>query len=154
MYLDVLMEEIREHDYLTRCEIPAGNGCTKLCRHKCPEECPFRYDPDDPILSKNSPDAIFDMLAKRNACSTDALFEEKEWEPEAIVDDTNEIYEERKAKVWNELHILTERQQLIIKLYSEGKTVTEIAKLLNISKASVSEHLKKAIKALKERVAG
>ena len=155
MCLNIIQNERREHDNLTRCEIIGKSGKCIVCRHKCPEECPFRFDPDDPELSKNSSDAIFEALQFRNAVSLDQLYEDYEYEAAAPEDDeAKAILEERKEKMWSQIHSLTEHEQKVIDLWSKGKTEREMAEVIGVSKTAIHKQINRILDKLREKCRG
>lgn len=140
-YMDILQEEVRAHDECTRCLIPGTRKNLIVCHHKC-EECPFAGDQFDPRDYKPT-------------VSLDGLYEDYELEAESDEDIIADLFvKERKEKMYEEISLLSEYNQKLLKLYSENKNVREIASELGIGKTKASEDLNAVIELLKEKCKG
>lgn len=57
-------------------------------------------------------------------------------------DEIAELEDQLKVEFWRVVNsMLTERQKEIIKYYAEGKTQTEIAKILNVNQSSITKSI-------------
>ena len=97
---DIIDKEKQYHDKITKCLIPGKKGKLIVCEHSC-EKCPFRYDPDDPELSKNPSPLDYDQFQQRLPLNFSELADEEgnEFEPASDEDFVTDIYyQERKEK--------------------------------------------------------
>ncbi len=155
-YQDIIQEQRQYHNRITKCLIPGKKGKLVVCTHNC-EKCPFRYDPDDPELSKNPSPLDYDQFQQRLPISFTDLTEEDqdEFEPASDEDFLADIYlKERKQKMWDEIHKLDAYQQQILDLWSRGVSVREIANKVNKGKSTVSDDINKVIEILRSKCEG
>ena len=153
---DIIDKEKQYHDKITKCLIPGKKGKLIVCEHNC-EKCPFRYDPDDPELSKNPSPLDYDQFQQRLPLTFGELTDEEgnEFEPASDEDFVTDIYyQERKEKMWSEIHSLNEKEQAILDMWSRGVPVRDIANELKMSKSSVDREVKRIIQVLQEKCRG
>ena len=137
-YDHLVDDEEEYHNYLTKCAIPGISGRLVMCRHRC-EECPFySFDNDLPGL--------------RQEASLNELCDEEGFDvasDENIVADL--VLQERKEKMWSEIFKLTKEEQIILRMWSEGVSMRDIAIKLNKSKSDIHRQINKLIEVLREK---
>ena len=138
--LDNIVEDEKEqHLALIKCAVPGKNGKLIKCQCKC-SECPYSNQ---------------DQVKKLRPVSLEQLREDDGFDAASDEDTIAEIYlQERKEKMWSEIHSLSKEEQTILDLWSKNTDVREIANKINKSKSYVAYEIKRIIEILQSKCKG
>jgi len=101
-----------------------------------PEKRPTRSDKYQYILLEQA--CSHDML--EGFCNDDSIY--KKLNPFAYDEKVMELEDQLKKEFWRIVDsLLTPRQKEVIRLYSQGYTQMEIAKMLNVNQSSITKSL-------------
>ncbi len=126
-YRNMNRNEAKALDESTRCRVPAERGGLKRCTEDC-NQCPYgKCKRDGGVLS-------LDALTFINKDGSKLQIEIADDRP-SIIEKLNE--EERKSAMWKEINSLNKDDQLIIKLFSEGLSDSQIAEKVGSKKQTI-----------------